>query len=204
MRAVVGEIERQRGLRIGPPLRADAGRRAAERFLAVSPDRKFYPDLTAGVFDGDPSRFARDRKCRHRDPRQFKFGSAGFERHHEMLVLDIVAEYFEPDLGGVEKNFRRAHEPLRVVDDTKFLQWRGMGQARLPYTKRFERRNRAGKKRRGAVIRPGRRRDQERVHAGGRERNRADKPGRTAANDRHFGGQRFFWTVHVLNQFLRR
>ena len=136
-----------------------------------------------------PSRIARDRERRSGNARQPQFGGARFERGEQMPVLDVVAEGIEPDLGGVEKDFGRAEQPLRVVDDAKFLQRRGVRQARLPDAKRFQRGDRAGKQRSGAMVRLGRRRDQERVHAGRGKRDGADETGRAAADDGHFGGE---------------
>ena len=57
----VRQIERQRGLRIGPPLGADAGRGAAQRVPAVGADGEFYPRLAVAVLDGHAGRVASDR-----------------------------------------------------------------------------------------------------------------------------------------------
>lgn len=109
-----------------------------------------------------------------------------------MAVFDVVAECTEADLGGGEKNFRRANEPLRVIDKTDFCERRGMRLARLPHAERFERSDRAGKKRRGAVIRRRRRRDEQRLRAGRGKRDRGEESRRAAADDRHFGGETVF------------
>ena len=101
---------------------------------------------------------------------------ARLERGDEMPVLDVVAEGIEPDFGGGKQDLRRANEPPGVVDEADFAQRRGVRHAGRPYAERFQRRDRTGKQRRGAVIGLGRRRDQQRVDAGRGQRDGATRP----------------------------
>jgi len=103
-------------------------------------------------------------------------GRARLQRRDKMAVLDVVTERIEADLGGGEKDLRRADEPLRVVDKADAFERRGLPKAVLPYAQRFERGDRTGKQRRGAVIRRGRWRDEQRVRAGGGKRDRGEEP----------------------------
>ena len=121
VRPGVGEIERQRRLRIAPPPRGDAGGGAAERARPSAPttSRTRASPSACSIVTPSASRF--DRERRRGNARQFQFGGARFERRQQMAVLDIVAERLEPDFGGVEKNFRRAKEPPGVVDDAKIF-----------------------------------------------------------------------------------
>ena len=103
VRPGVGEIERQRRLRIASPLRGNAGGGAGQRPRAVGADHEPHARLAAGMFDGDASRIGFDRKRRRGDARQLQRGGSGFERRQQMAVLDVVTERVEPDFGGVEK-----------------------------------------------------------------------------------------------------
>ena len=85
---------------------------------------------------------------------QFERGGACIKRGDKMPVLDIVTERFETDFRGVKADLRRADEPPGVVHHADFTQRRGVRQARLPHSERFQRRDRTGEQRRGAMIRP--------------------------------------------------
>ena len=177
MRPRVGEIERQRGLRISAPRGFDAGRGAAERAPAVGADDEPHPRFAIGVLDrhaggiaGDRER--RRRRCaaasaRQRAPRARRqdAGSRCCSRRHR-------------DRSRRRRNKTSGARMSRcvVVDEADFAQRRGVRQAGRPHAERFQRRDRAGKQRRGAVIRLGRRRDQERVDAGCRQRDCATRP----------------------------
>ena len=104
------------------------------------------------MLDGDAAAVASIGERRRRDTRQVQRSGARFERRDQMPVLDIVAEGFETDLGGVKQHFGRADQPPRVVDDADFAQRRGVRQARLPHAERLKRRHRTGEQRRGAMI----------------------------------------------------
>ena len=130
---------------------------------------------------------------------KLQLGGARFERRQQMPVLDVVAEGVETDFGGVKQNFRRAQKPLRVVDEADFAQRRGVRQAGRPYAERFQRRDRSGKQRGGAVVRLGRRRDQQRVDAGRGQRDGRNEASRPAADDGHFGGECVAHAVHAFD-----
>ena len=112
---------------------------------------------------------------------------ARFERGDEMAVLDIIAEGVEADLGGGKADLRRADQPSRVIDDAHDAQRRRVGAAGFPHPERFERRDRAGEQRGGAMVRLRRRGDEHGVDAGAGKRNRRRQPRRPAADDRHLG-----------------
>ena len=114
----------------------------------------------------------------------------------EVPVLDVEAESIEPDLGGIERNFRRADQPRGVVDEADFAERRRMRQTRLPYPKRFERGDRTRQQSRSAVIGLRWRGNKQRIHAGCCKRKRTDKTGWSAANHRHFGGISVRCAVH--------
>ena len=116
-----------------------------------------------------------------------------------MPVLDVVAEGIEIDFGRGKQNLRRANEPLRLVDEADFAQRRGVRHAGRPHTERFQRRDRTGKQRGGAVIRLGWWRDQQRVDAGRCQRDGRNKASRPAADDRHFGAECVAHAVHAFD-----
>ena len=117
-----------------------------------------------------------------------------------MPVLDVVAEGIEIDLNGGKQNFRRANEPLRSVDKADSAKRRGVRGAGRPHTERFQRRDRTGQQRRGAVIGLSRRRDQKSVDTGRCQRDGRNKAGRTAANDRYLSAE---CVAHVVACDLR-
>ncbi len=108
MRAGVGEIERERDLRIDAAPRSDPGRGAAQRMRPIGADHKPNARLAAGMADRDAVGIAGDGERRARDPRQLEFERAVFQRGDQMPVLDIVAEGLKPDLRGIEKDLGRA------------------------------------------------------------------------------------------------
>ena len=138
------EIERQRRLRISAAFRADAGRGAAERALSVGADHKPHARRAVIELDGDARGIAIDGDGRPADARDLQLRRARIKRREQMPVLDIVAEGVEADVRGGEGDFRRAKEPLRVVDDADGNERRGMRQAVLPYAERRQRGDRAG------------------------------------------------------------
>ena len=130
------------------------------------------------------------------DARDLQLRRARIKRREQMPVLDVVAEGVEADVRGGEGDFRRAQEPLRVVDDADGNERRGMRQAVLPYAERRQRGDRAGEQRGGAVIVLRLTGDKQRIDAARRERDRAHEAGRSAADDRDFGGPIFPRAVH--------
>jgi hypothetical protein len=160
MRPRVGEIERQRRLRIKALRGFDAGGGAAQRAPAVGADDQAHARLTINVLDRHAGGIGRNRNRRTSDTRKLQFHRSCLERSDEMPVLDVVAESVEVDLGGGKQNFRGANEPLGVVDEADFTQQRGVRHAGRPHAERFQRRDRAGKQRRGAVVGLRRRCDQ--------------------------------------------
>ncbi len=199
----MGEIERERSLRIKPPLRGNSGSTARERTRTVGADHKRNPNAAASMIDGDARGVGRYRQSGRGDAWQSQRRGAGFECGQQVPVFDVVAEGLEPDLRGIERNLRCAEQPPGVVDDAQSFKRRSVGQARRPHAQRCQGGNGTGQKGRGAVVRLCRRRDQKRIDAGRGQRDGADQARRAAADHRYFGGMRVFDTIHVFNQSLR-
>src|SRR4051812_39241972 len=100
MRAGVGEVEGQRGLRVGAAHAVDAGSRTAERAAAIGADDETRRDGVA-VFrrDHDVAVTALDRDGVTLDPLQrLNRYRAAIERRDQMAVRDVLPERIEPDL----------------------------------------------------------------------------------------------------------
>ena len=140
MRQSVGEMRRQRGLRIAMDARREACGAARLRIPAVGADRKPGHDLAPVPEprpDGVGGKFVR------LDPRGDALDAGnlrdlGRERLGHKVVFDIPPEGVEPDLGRVELHRPRRKERSRVVDEAQRAQRRGSGLQISPQAKGFQ------------------------------------------------------------------
>ena len=184
------QIECERGLRIGAATRADPGSRPTHRVCPVGADRKPHPRNTVRMPDRDCRRIAFDRERRRRDRIHIKRSGARLQRRNKMPILDVVAECFAINFGGGEHDLGGPDEPLRIVDDAQFFQWRGFPRAVLPEPQRVERRHRASQKRGRAMVSHRGRRDQQCLDAGRSKRDCADQSSGSGTDNCNFGCQR--------------
>ena len=168
----------------------DACRGAAERAPPIGADDEAGGDAVPALkrdFDG---RFT----CVHRSciifdaQQRWKLLCTFGERGEKMMILDVVAERIEPDLGSFETNLWRANEALRCVDDPHRAHWRGVVNASGPGSEGVQRGHRARQQGGGAMVRRRSPRDQCGFDAGLGQGNRRCQPGRTATDDRHLDG----------------
>ena len=196
MGPLMGEIKRQRRLRISSPPRANPCGGPAQRAGSIGADRELNSYRAAGMVDGNAAGLVSHRQRRCDNSLQTDDGGAGFERRDQVAILYVVAEGIEPDLRRRERNFGRAEEPARIVHQADFLKRRGLGSASLPNTERFQRRNRAGEEGGSTVVGHSLWRDQQGLHAGRGERKRGDQARRSAPDDCYLGRE---CTVHLAS-----
>ena len=126
--AVMGQDRRQRGLRVGPGPRRDAGGLPQGRAAAVGRDDEARRD-------SDPSASVRMRgvpvdRRRPTVPSTRRSAAASARRGGQPVdeggVLDVPAEGVEIDLAGMERHRRRPEEAAGIVDDPHGLEGRGV------------------------------------------------------------------------------
>jgi hypothetical protein len=109
------------------------------------------------------------------------------QRTAQDLVLDVVAERFQPKLVAVERHFGRADQSSGCIYNTKTAKRSGMLRKRTPCTERIEHPDRTIEEGCRAPVRTGRRgRKQHRFRAGRSERQGRYEAGRAAPDNRDF------------------
>ena len=148
------EVEGERGLRVAAAPHVDAGGGPTQRVPSFGADCQPRRQRGAAVAadghlpigDFDYDRFIFDT------PKRGKFAGARFQRGDEKPISDVVTKSIEADLARGKANFRRAHQPRRVVDDPHHPKRRGMLAAKLPDPQRVERLDRPFEQGAGANI----------------------------------------------------
>ncbi len=106
-----------------------------------------------------------------------------FERHHQLAVLDIVAERVEADFLGAESHLRSPDQPVGIIDQPHHPQRRGFAGAAPPDIDPVEQVDRIAEQGGGAVVAIGQApRDQRGRGPGGGNGNGGGDAGRTAAD----------------------
>ena len=154
MRARMGDVEGEGGLRIIPPARFDPGGGAAKGLSSVRADGERSRNASAPLQPRDHrGRAGLDRLRLVFDPLQERQrGGAPFEALEQMAVLDIVPERVEAEFGRLKARLGRTHETRGGIHDAQRAKRRGVPGDQRPHAQPFEGGDRPAQQRRSAII----------------------------------------------------